>query len=148
MGTLMQDLKYALRMLAKTPGFTAITVLTLAVGIGANTAIFSLLDAVLIRSLPYKDPGQLVYVFIPSRDLPGVPLEAIGPSNGDFFDIQRQTHSFSAMTLFGQRFFNLAAKRTAQRVSGVFVQSNFFSTFGASPLFGRGIQAEDTEPGR
>ncbi|HTQ59106.1 MAG TPA: ABC transporter permease [Candidatus Solibacter sp.] len=144
----LQDLHYALRMLRKSPGFTAVAVLTLAVGIGANTAIFSLLNAVLIRSLPYADPGQLVYVFTPSHELPQIPIEALGPSNGDFFDIQRQARSFSAITLFDQRYFNLAAEGMAQRVSGVFVQSNFFPTLGVSPLFGRAIQPADTEPGR
>jgi putative ABC transport system permease protein len=135
-------------MLAKSPGFTAIVILTLAVGIGANTAIFSLLNAVLIHSLPYENSDRLVYVWTPSHDLTQVPLEAFGPSNGDFFDIQRQVRSFSAITLFDQRFFNLAAEEMAQRVSGVFVQWNFFSTLGVSPLFGRSIETADTEPGR
>ncbi len=142
-----QDVRYGLRMLRKSPGFTAIAVLTLALGIGANTAIFSLLNAVLLRSLPYADPGRLVYVWTPSHNLPQVPIEAIGPSNGDFFDIQRLAHSFSAVTLFDQRLLNLSAEDAAQRVSGVFVQPNFFSTFGVSPLFGRDFQAADTQPG-
>ncbi|HKF53300.1 MAG TPA: ABC transporter permease [Candidatus Acidoferrales bacterium] len=148
MGTLIQDIRFALRIFAKSPGFAIVAILTLAVGIGANTAIFSLLNAVLIRSLPYKDPGQIVYVFTPSHDLPQVPIEAIGPSNGDFFDIQRQAHSFSEITLFDQHWFNLSAEGAAQRVSGVFIRSNFFSTFGVNPLFGRGIESADTEPGR
>ena len=148
MSTLIQDIRFALRMLARSPGFAAVAILTLAVGIGANTAIFSLLNTVLIRSLPYKDPGQLLYVWAPSHDLPGVPLEAIAPSNGDFFDIQRQARSFSAITLFNQQWFNLSAEGAAQRVSGVFVQPNFFSTFGVNPLFGRAIESSDTEQGR
>ncbi|MGA7224622.1 MAG: ABC transporter permease [Candidatus Acidiferrales bacterium] len=142
METLVQDLRYGMRMLAKAPGFTAIAVLTLALGIGANTAIFGLLNAVLIRSLPYGNAGRLVYVWTPSHDLPQIPVEVIGPSNGDFFDIQRQAHSFSAITLFDQRSFNLATDGAAQRVGGALIQSNFFSTFGISPLFGRAIQAE------
>jgi predicted permease len=146
--TLLQDFRFGLRMLRKSPGFTAVAVLTLALGVGANTAIFSLLNAVLLRSLPYKNPDRLVYVWTPSRELPQIPIEAIGPSNGDFFDIQRQAHSFSEITLFDQRLFNLSAEGTAQRVSGVFVQPNFFSTFGVNPLFGRSIEPADTEPGR
>jgi predicted permease len=145
--TLLQDLRYALRTLAKSPGFAAIAVLTLAVGIGANTAIFSLLNAVLIRSLPYKNPSQLVYVWTPSHNLPGVPLDVIGPANGDFFDIQREAHSFSSITLFDPRGFNLEAEGAAQSVNGAQVRSNFFSTFGVSPLFGRSIEPADTEPG-
>jgi putative ABC transport system permease protein len=134
-------------MLRKSPGFTAVAILTLALGIGANTAIFSLLNAVLIRSLPYENASRLVYVWTPSHNFTQVPVEALGPSNRDFFDIQRQARSFSAITLFDQRFFNLAADGMAQRVSGVFVQANFFSTLGVSPLFGRAIQPADTEPG-
>ena len=135
-------------MLARSPGFVIVAILTLAVGIGANTAIFSLLNAVLIRSLPYANPGRLVYVWTPSHDLPPqVPLDAIGPSNADFFDIQRQASSFSEVTLFDQRLFNLSSNGAAQRVSGVFVRDNFFSTFGVSPLFGRSIKPADTDPG-
>lgn len=148
MSTLIQDIRFALRMLARSKGFSVVAILTLAVGIGANTAIFSLLNAVLIRSFPYKDPGQLVNVYTPSHDLGLVPIEAFGPSNGDFFDIQRQAHSFSATTLFDQHWFNLSAEGAAQRVSGVFVQPNFFSTFGVRPLFGRAFESADTEKGR
>jgi putative ABC transport system permease protein len=140
-------MRYALRVLAKTPGFTVVALLTLAVGIGADTAIFSLLNAVLIRSLPYGDARALVYLWTPSHSLPRVPIEAMGPSNGDFFDIQRQLHSFSAFTLFDQQSFNLSAGGTAQRVGGALVQSNFFSTLDINPQFGRAIQAQDTEPG-
>ncbi|MGB6789008.1 MAG: ABC transporter permease, partial [Candidatus Acidiferrales bacterium] len=144
---LAQDLRYGLRMLRKSPGFTTIAILTLALGIGANTAIFSLLNAVLLRSLPYADPGRLVYVWTPSHDLPQAPIEAIGPSNGNFFDIQRQAHSFAAITLFDQQSFNLSTDNSAQRVTGAVVQPNFFSTFGVSPLFGRDFQIADTQPG-
>ncbi len=147
MSTLMQDIKFALRMLGKAPGFMAVAVLTLAVGIGANTAIFSLLNAVLLRSFPYRNPSGLVYLFTPSHNLPQIPIEALGPSNGGFFDIQRQAHAFSAITLFDQRSFNLSAEGSAQGVSGVFVQPNFFSTFGVSPFFGRVFEANDTVPG-
>ena len=148
MNTLLQDLRYSLRTLAKAPGFAVIAVLTLAVGIGANTAIFSLLNAVLLRSFPYRNADWLVYVFAPSHSLPQIPIEAIGPSNGDFFDIQRQARSFSASTLFDQHSFNLSAEGAAQRVSAVFVQPNFFSLFGVNPLFGRAIESADTELGR
>jgi putative ABC transport system permease protein len=134
-------------MLAKAPGFTAVAVLTLALGIGANTAIFSLLNAVLLRSLPYGDPANLVYVWTPFPNMPQVPLEAFGPSNGDFFDIQRQAHSFSALTLFNQKSFNLAVEGPAQRVNGAEVLPSFFSTFEVNPEFGRAIQPEDVETG-
>lgn len=148
MSTLIQDIRFALRMLARSPGFAAVAILTLAVGIGANTAIFSLLNAVLIRSFPYANPGRLVNVYIPTHAFSGVPIEAFGPSNGDFFDIERQAHSFSAITLFDQHWFNLSAEGSAERVSGVFVVPNFFSTFGVSPVFGRAFESADTELGR
>ena len=145
--TFAQDIRYALRMLRKSPGFTAVAVLTLALGIGANTAIFSLLNAVLIRSLPYEDPGQLAYLWTPNHNFPNVPIDAIGPSNGDFFDIQRQARSFSAMALFNPQSFNLATQGTAQRIGGASVRANFFSTLGVRPLLGREIEEADTEPG-
>jgi predicted permease len=145
--TTWQDIRFALRMLRKSPGFTTVAVLTLALGIGANTAVFSLLDAVLIRSLPYNNPDRLVYLWTPNRKLPQFPLEISGPSVGDFFEIQRQMRSFSSITLFSQQYFNLVAEGPAQRVSGVFVQPDFFSTFGVNPLFGRGFEGTDTEPG-
>jgi putative ABC transport system permease protein len=147
MDSLWQDVKYGLRMLAKAPGFAAVAVLTLALGIGANTAIFSLLNAVLIRSLPYDDPGRLVYLWTPSRNFPQVPIEAMGPSNADFFDIQREARSFSAIMLFNQDSYNLAAEGATQRVEGATILPNFFSTLGVSPQFGRGVEAEDVEPG-
>jgi predicted permease len=147
MDVLWQDVKYGLRMLAKAPGFTAVAVLTLALGIGANTAIFSLLNAVLIRSLPYSDPARLVYLWTPARNFPQVPIEAMGPSNADFFDIQREARSFSAITLFNQDSYNLAAEGATQRVNGATILPNFFSTFGVSPQFGRGIEEDDVEPG-
>jgi predicted permease len=144
---LAQDLHFALRAFRRSPGFTVTVVATLAVGIGATTAIFSVLNAVLIRSFPYKSPDRLVYVWTPSRSLPKIPLEAFEPSAGDFFDIQREAHSFSASTLFDQESFNLAAGGTVQRVSGTFVLPSFFPTFGVQPRFGRSIESADTEPG-
>src|SRR6202012_2217996 len=89
----MQDLRYGLRTLSKSPGFTITTVLTLALGIGACTAIFSLVNAVLIRSLPYGDPSRLVYLFTPNPHIP-VPADVMTPSYGDFYDLKQQSHSF------------------------------------------------------
>ena len=89
----MQDLRYGLRTLSKSPGFTITAVLTLALGIGACTAIFSLVNAVLIRSLPYGDPSRLVYLYTPNPQFK-LPDEVFGPAYADFYDLKRDSHSF------------------------------------------------------
>ena len=146
--TLAQDLRFALRMLRKNPGFATITMLTLALGIGANTATFSLLNAVLLRSLPYERPGELAYIFTPSHKLPQIPVEVFGPANGDFFDLQREMRTFASLTMYNEASYNLAAGASAQRIGGTRVLSNFFSTLGVGPELGRAIQADDVQPGQ
>ena len=89
----VQDLRYGLRTLSKNPGFTIAAVLTLALGIGACTAIFSLVNAVLIRSLPYGDPSRLVYLYTPVVQF-RLPDEVFGPAYADFYDLKRDSHSF------------------------------------------------------
>src|SRR6202161_3775805 len=114
--SLLQDTRYGLRTLRRTPGFTITAVLTLALGIGACTAIFSLVNAVLIRSLPYGDPERLVYLFSPNPSLK-VPAEVICPSYGDFYDLKKESHSFQDLTTFAQSVFSLASQGAAERVS-------------------------------
>ena len=97
----MQDLRYGLRTLSKSPGFTITAVLTLALGIGACTAIFSLVNAVLIRSLPYGDPRRLVYLYTPVSQF-NLPDEVFFPAYADFYDLKRDSHSFQDMTAFSQ----------------------------------------------
>jgi predicted permease len=145
--TLWQDIRFGARMLRKNPSFTAIAVLTLALGIGATTAIFSLVNAVLIRSLPYGDPERLVYVWTPISRFTQVPADAIGPSYADFFDIQSQARSFSALTLFQPGSFNLSARGASDRVGGAQVSENFFDTLEARPELGRVVMHEDDAPG-
>src|SRR5271154_6562239 len=93
----IQDLRYGLRTLSKSPGFTITAVLTLAMGIGACTAIFSLVNAVLIRSLPYGDPGRLVYLYTPNPRY-NLPPEEFGPAYGDLNDIKRESRSFESVS--------------------------------------------------
>src|ERR1700735_3709626 len=97
--SLLQDTRYGLRTLRRSPGFTITAVLTLALGIGACTAIFSLVNAVLIRSLPYGDPSRLVYLYTPNPRY-NLPAEMFGPAYGDFYDIKRESHSFQSVTAF------------------------------------------------
>src|SRR6202050_5342579 len=105
----MQDLRYGLRTLSRSPGFTITAVLTLALGIGACTAIFSLVNAVLIRSLPYGDPSRLVYLYTPNPQFK-LPVEVFGPFYGDFHDLKRDSHSFQDMTAFDQSVFSLTTQ--------------------------------------
>jgi predicted permease len=143
----IQDLRYGLRTLRNSPGFTITAVLTLALGIGACTAIFSLVNAVLIRSLPYGDPGRLVYLYTPNPRFK-IPLEVFGPFYGDFYDLKKESHSYQDMTAFGQSVFSLASQGAAQRTSAARVDGDFFRTFQATPELGRAIGPADDQPGR
>jgi predicted permease len=138
----MQDLRYGLRTLNKNPGFAATAIFTLALGIGACTAIFSMVNAVLLRSLPYGDPERLVYLFSPNPNLP-VPAEVVCPSYGDFYDLKRQAHSFANMGNFEQAQFSLRQQGTTQRLGGARVDEGFFSTLQSVPEIGRTFTEED-----
>jgi predicted permease len=142
----MQDLRFGLRTLRKSPGFTITAVLTLALGIGACTAIFSLVNAVLIRSLPYGDPSRLVYLYTPNPRY-NLPPEEFGPAYGDLYDIERESRSFESVTAFDQSVSNLFAQGGAQRVSVALVDGAFFSTFQAAPEVGRAITTADNQAG-
>ena len=142
----MQDLRYGMRSFRKSPGFTVTAVLTLALGIGACTAIFSLANAVLLRSLPYGDSGRLVYLYMPSPQIP-IPPEVICPSYADFFDIKKQNHIFASMTAFEQAGFTLAAQGSVNRVGSDRVDESFFSTLQSTPELGRVLDASDNQPG-
>src|ERR1700684_4245312 len=145
-GPAMQDLRYGLRTLSKSPGFTITAVLTLALGIGACTAIFSLVNAVLIRSLPYGDPSRLVYLYTPNPQFK-LPVEVFGPFYADFYDLKRDSHSFQDMTTFGQSIFSLASQGAAERVSAARVDGDFFRTFQSAPELGREISPDDNQLG-
>ncbi|MGB6876701.1 MAG: ABC transporter permease [Candidatus Acidiferrales bacterium] len=133
MTTLLQDIRYALRMLAKSPGFTVIAVLTLALGIGANTAIFSVINSTLLEPLPFKNPAQLVDLR-ESESAPGdYPLDA-----ADFLDWQAQNSTFSSMSLYSfPRGFNASGEGATESAAVRTVEGNFFDTLGVQPLIGR-----------
>jgi putative ABC transport system permease protein len=141
----MQDLRYGLRTFSRSPGFTITAVLTLALGIGACTAIFSLVNAVLIRSLPYGDPERLVYLFSPNPSLK-IPVEVICPSYGDFHDLRREAKSYADMSNFEQAQFSVTQLGTTQRIGGARVDDDFFSTLQSMPELGRIFAGEDNLP--
>jgi predicted permease len=144
--SLLQDTRYGLRTLRRSPGFTVTAVCTLAVGIGACTAIFSLVNAVLLRSLPYGDPNRLVYLFTPNSHI-SVPAEVMTPSYADFYDIERQSHSYAKMSVFEQAAFNLMWGGSVEQIGAARVDENFFATLQSAPDVGRAIGAEDNRPG-
>jgi hypothetical protein len=139
---LVQDLRYAARLLLKSPGFTAITVLTLAIGIGANTAMFSVVDACLLRSLPYPNSDRLITVW--SHPPQGGHL---GIAPGNFLDIQDQSRSFEHMGVLSQANFHLSAGEGAQQLSGFRVSADFLNALEMKPAMGRGFAPGEDRPG-
>src|SRR4051812_467782 len=142
MKTLWQDIRYGLRMLVKNPSFTFISVLALALGIGANTAIFSVVNAVLLRPLTYLEPDRLVHVL---RTQPPILRGPI--SRPDFFEWQAQQKVFKQIAAFYHQTYNLTGIDEAERVSGVRVSEDFFPLFGLSPAQGRFFLPEENQPG-
>ncbi len=141
----LQDLRFGLRTMRKFPAFAFTAMLTLGLGIGACTAIFSLVNAVLIRSLPYGDPARLVYLFSPNPSLK-IPDEVICPSYGDFYDLKRQSSSYADMSNFEQAQFNMAQQSTTQRIGGARVDEDFFATLQSAPELGRAFAVEEHAP--
>lgn len=137
-----QDIRYGLRSLRKSPGFTCVTVATLAIGIGACTAIFSLVNAVLLRALPYGEASRLVYLFTPVRSM-HLPDEIFAPTFNELAALRKQTTSYTGMTAFRSASFNLTASRISERMKAARVDETFFSTLEAPPELGRAIQTED-----
>jgi predicted permease len=144
--SMAQDIRYSLRTMARSPAFTTAIIFTLALGIGASTAVFSLINAVLLRSLPYGDSAHLVYLYTPNPKY-NLPAEIFDPSNADFFDLKKQSRSFSNMTLFDQATFSLATADTVTRVGAAKVDAGFFATLQAAPELGRTITSTDDQPG-
>jgi predicted permease len=144
----LQDLRYGTRAMARSPVFTITIILTLALGIGSCSAIFSIVDAVLLRPLPYGHANRLVYLFTPNAHYPNVPLEAFGPSNADFFELQKESRSYSNMTAFEQGTYSSASENVTVRVEGARVDGNFFSTLESVPETGRAIEPSDDRPGQ
>jgi putative ABC transport system permease protein len=145
MEALWQDLKYAVRMLAKSRGFTAIAVLTLALGIGANTAIFSYISAWLIKPLPYPQADRLM-VLLSHNTKKGWTSSDV-TSTADFLDYQKQNTSFEQLAAWTDWYFNLTSDGPPDRVGGGLVSWNFFETLGVQPIQGRAFIEQESEPG-
>ena len=142
--TLLQDLRYALRMLRKSPGFTAVTILTLALGIGANTAIFSVIEAVLLRPLPFRNPGRIVRILESVKNLPYTSI-----SGEDYFDWESQNRTLGGSSIAtNTQDYNASGAGNPETVAVVRTEANFFSVLGADPLIGRGFAAGEDQEGK
>ena len=142
MGTVWQDLRYSLRILTKSPGFTTIALLTLALGIGANTALFSVVNGVLLNPLPYPNPERLVAV---AEKFPPFPEASIAYPN--FLDWVRMNHTFEALAAYRHTDFSLTDSGEAQRLNAVQVSASFFALLGVKPVIGRNFSPEDDKKG-
>jgi predicted permease len=141
--TLLHDLRYAIRQLVKTPGFTVIAILTLALGIGANTAIFSVVNAVLLNPLPYPQPDRIVTLF---HDKPNFPTGSISYLN--FLDWQRDSQSFSSMAAYREMGgVTLSGQGEPEIVIGQMVSAGFFELLGVQPVLGRTFSSDEDRLG-
>jgi predicted permease len=140
-----QDLRYGARMLVKQPGFTLIAVLTLALGIGANTAIFSVVNAVLLRPLSYADDERLVMIW---GKFPAAGIKRASVSVPEFIDYRDRTHSFAQVGVYGGADFTLTGRGAAERFNGALVSANLLSLLGVNPTLGRHFLAEENQPDR
>src|SRR5213079_1700413 len=139
MQTLRQDLRYGLRGLARNPGFIVVAVFTMALGIGANTAIFSVVNAVLLRPLPYKEPDRLIAV----RSVNLQSGETFGVSPADYLDWREQTQAFDQVALYTFGAFSFRDRQHPEQVPGARVSTNFFETLGVPAYLGRTFVAEE-----
>jgi hypothetical protein len=142
-GGILQDIHYAFRMMRKSPGFTAVAVLTLALGIGANTAIFSVVQGVLLAPLPYPDPDRLVLI----RENNPTMQHLVWVSYPDFLDWQRNARSFQQMAAFRWEYYNLTSPGPPEHLNGKKISSGFFSTLGTQLSLGREFSPQEDKHG-
>jgi len=145
MEAIFTDIRYGLRSLLKRPGATAVALVTLALGIGVNTAIFSAVDSVLLRPLPFKDPEGLVSIWEQTLRQ-GIQQNEVAPAN--FFDLRDQSQVFEAIGAYGPHDINLTGAGDPERLNGQLVSANVFSILGVEPALGRTFRAEEDEPGQ
>jgi predicted permease len=142
---LLQDLRYAMRSFAKTPGLTALIVLSLAIGIGANTAIFSITSTLLLKPLPYPAPDRIAILWLRS---PGIGIPQDWPSPGQYHDIVTQNHVFEDTALAIGDNFTLTDRSKAMKVDGIQATSSLLPMLGAKPMLGRIFLPEEDQPGK
>jgi len=142
MSTLMEDLRYSLRLFRRSPGFTLIAGIALALGIGANTAIFSVVNGVLLRPLPYPEPGRLVMTYESGRDWSHGSL-----AYPNFLDWRRENHSFTDIAAFRGNDFNFTGSGQPEHLHGEYVSASLFPVLGVSPLLGRSFLPQEDRQG-
>ena len=144
----LQDVRYAVRQLRKSLGFTAVAVVTLALGIGANTAIFSVVNGVLLRPLQFNNPDRLVRVWHvpPAKSFPGMPTFSVSAAN--YLDWEQQNHVFEGMAIYTFHGFTLTGSDKPEQVDACAATAGFFSTLGVQPMLGRAFTPEEDQPGR
>ena len=142
MTTLFEDLRFALRMLFKSPAFTIIAILTLALGIGANTALFSVVNGVLLNPLPYPHSGQLLAIDERDAGQDKAPISYL-----NFLDWQHQNKAFSSIAMYRHEDYNLTGTSQPERINGFMISAEFFRTLGVHPALGRDFNADDDRLG-
>jgi putative ABC transport system permease protein len=145
MNVWLQDFRYAVRMLRKNAVLSVVMAASLAIGIGANSAIFSVVDALLLRPLPYPEPERLANLWLHS---PGLGIFRDWPSPGQYIDIQKENHSFEEMALAQSRTIVLTGREQPERIDALRAQSTLLSMLGAKPLMGRLLLPEEDTPGK
>jgi putative ABC transport system permease protein len=143
MQNLLQDVRFGIRMLVKKPGASLVAILTLALGIGANAAIFSIVNTVLLRPLPYKDPERLVALW---ENIPSQGQSRVSPAN--FFDWKKQSTSFEDMSTYGGSAMTLTGVGEPEQLSGTRVSAGYFDVVGIKPMLGRAFLADEYEVGK
>ncbi|HKP80939.1 MAG TPA: ABC transporter permease [Pyrinomonadaceae bacterium] len=145
MGRILQDIRYGLRSLTKRPGSTMVALVTLALGIGVNTAIFSAVDSILLRPLPFKDPERLVSIWEQGLKQ-GINQNEVAPAN--FFDLRHQSQAFESIGAHGPQDINLTGDAEPERLNGELVTANVFSILGVEPVLGRTFLPDEDQTGK
>jgi predicted permease len=145
MTAFLQDIRYAIRTLSRSAGVTLVIVASLAIGIGANTAIFSVVNALLLKPLPYPEPDRLAVLWLRS---PGISIPQDWPSPGQYIDVQNENHSFEEMSISQGRSGTLINRDEALRVEALLTSSSLFHLLGTKPLYGRLLRPDEDKPGQ